>query len=362
MIDSKPSGGAASAASRAPMSAPVLPSSGGPPQLGGLFAGGIPKLKPAGQGNLAKPPTLGKPPAVPGRAVPSPVPSAPPPPSRMTPPKPSMAAPPPLSSAPPSRPAPALPSRAPSIPARAPPPPARVTPSPPAIALAPPRRPPPPPRAASPPAPPPAWPPTSAAARSVFATEISSSGARVPPSPPARSGNGVPTLPARKAPPPPPARPCSIAGSMPSRVPPPPPTRKALTTNGPSALPVHMRAVSDTETSTLPPPPPPPGSSPARMNLLAPTGPVPPTSQRPRVVSTPVPAEAPSRPSTSSPNHQTNGTRRPPPTRKIPSPPPAAGSHIFPTIDFPPPRHFTPEARHYGGGRLRGSDFDLSSI
>jgi len=32
--------------------APSLPSSGGPPQLGGLFAGGMPKLKPAGQSNL----------------------------------------------------------------------------------------------------------------------------------------------------------------------------------------------------------------------------------------------------------------------------------------------------------------------
>lgn len=33
-------------------SAPSLPSSGGPPQLGGLFSGGIPKLKPAGQSKL----------------------------------------------------------------------------------------------------------------------------------------------------------------------------------------------------------------------------------------------------------------------------------------------------------------------
>lgn len=30
----------------------ALPSAGGPPQLGGLFAGGMPKLKPAGQSNL----------------------------------------------------------------------------------------------------------------------------------------------------------------------------------------------------------------------------------------------------------------------------------------------------------------------
>jgi len=37
---------------RGGVSAPSLPSGGGPPQLGGLFAGGMPKLKPAGQSNL----------------------------------------------------------------------------------------------------------------------------------------------------------------------------------------------------------------------------------------------------------------------------------------------------------------------
>jgi len=36
-------------------SAATLPSTGGPPQLGGLFAGGMPKLKPAAQNNLGKP-------------------------------------------------------------------------------------------------------------------------------------------------------------------------------------------------------------------------------------------------------------------------------------------------------------------
>ena len=35
-----------------PMAAPSLPSGGGPPQLGSLFSGGVPKLKPAGQSNL----------------------------------------------------------------------------------------------------------------------------------------------------------------------------------------------------------------------------------------------------------------------------------------------------------------------
>lgn len=50
MVDSKPGG--AGAGPRPPTSAPTVPSGGGPPQLGGLFAGGMPKLKPAGQGNL----------------------------------------------------------------------------------------------------------------------------------------------------------------------------------------------------------------------------------------------------------------------------------------------------------------------
>jgi hypothetical protein len=40
---------------RSTLGAPTLPSTGGPPQLGGLFAGGMPKLKPAAQNNLGKP-------------------------------------------------------------------------------------------------------------------------------------------------------------------------------------------------------------------------------------------------------------------------------------------------------------------
>lgn len=59
-------GGRAASSSAAvglPMGGPM--GGGGPPQLGGLFAGGMPKLKPAGQGSLAKPPTLGKPPTIP---------------------------------------------------------------------------------------------------------------------------------------------------------------------------------------------------------------------------------------------------------------------------------------------------------
>ena len=45
----KPSSGASS------VSAAGGSPAGGPPQLAGLFAGGIPKLKPAGQSNLGEP-------------------------------------------------------------------------------------------------------------------------------------------------------------------------------------------------------------------------------------------------------------------------------------------------------------------
>ena len=58
LIDAKPGGGsrgptAASSIGKASSSPPV-PSAGagGPPQLGSLFSGGVPKLKPAGQSNL----------------------------------------------------------------------------------------------------------------------------------------------------------------------------------------------------------------------------------------------------------------------------------------------------------------------
>jgi WAS/WASL-interacting protein len=45
-------GGGGGAPRVASSSTPPAPNGGGPPQLGGLFAGGMPKLKPAGQSNL----------------------------------------------------------------------------------------------------------------------------------------------------------------------------------------------------------------------------------------------------------------------------------------------------------------------
>ena len=49
--DSKPSSSIVTGGGGS-LSAKSMPMDGGPPQLGGLFAGGIPKLKPAGQSNL----------------------------------------------------------------------------------------------------------------------------------------------------------------------------------------------------------------------------------------------------------------------------------------------------------------------
>jgi hypothetical protein len=48
IIDVKPSGGGAVRAGGTPIAA-TMAGGAGPPQLAGLFAGGMPKLKPAGQ-------------------------------------------------------------------------------------------------------------------------------------------------------------------------------------------------------------------------------------------------------------------------------------------------------------------------
>ena len=47
-------GGLSSGGSSAGSAAGIGVGAGGPPQLGGLFAGGMPKLKPAGQSNLGE--------------------------------------------------------------------------------------------------------------------------------------------------------------------------------------------------------------------------------------------------------------------------------------------------------------------
>ncbi|KAF8165300.1 hypothetical protein B0H34DRAFT_688639 [Crassisporium funariophilum] len=333
-------GGVGSAAS--PMGAPSLPSGGGPPQLGGLFAGGMPKLKPAGQSNFAKPPSLGKPPSVP-KADP---PSAPTPPARNVPPKPSTPVParpsvppPPKPMAhapvPPARPAPSLPSRDRNI--GAPP------------APAPPRRPPPPLRSGSPPSTPPrlAQPlgkPTPSVSRPVPA--IPPRNANPPVTSPNRSNTNAPG----RMPPPPPPRPSSFATPpSPARIAPPPPSRKPPPAA--PAPPPRVRAASEAESSGQNYSPEP--AIPSRFSSPS----VPPRARSPPSGSPLAP------PSRRAPTVKAqNGDRQPAPRRKIPSPPPTAGVHTFPVTDFPPPREFKPSPRIYNSGSQQGSTFDLGNL
>lgn len=59
VVDAKPSGGGGGGGGGITSSGgggiASAMGGGGPPQLGGLFAGGMPKLKPAGQSNLGTP-------------------------------------------------------------------------------------------------------------------------------------------------------------------------------------------------------------------------------------------------------------------------------------------------------------------
>ncbi|KAL7282412.1 hypothetical protein ACG7TL_003883 [Trametes sanguinea] len=391
----KGAGGGGRAGMGAP-AIPVAPSSsggGGPPQLGSLFAGGMPKLKPTGQSQLGKPPTLGKPPSIPKRETPSAPSAPPPPPNRPSPARP--AAPPPP--APPARSAPSLPARsAPSLPVRS----APTPPSAPAPPAPPPRKVPAPPRPASPPSapaiPPRTSSPASRAGRPVPDTPPRPASAqphrKVPPPPPSTHG--------RAPPPPPPARPSSMAvhhsessaGSPGRPVPPPPPARKA-THAAPPPPPVRPRVHSETDaappaapppppmrhtptppSSTPPPPPPPPPAAPPARHSAAPTAPPPPP-----------PAAAPAR-------HSAVPTAPPPPPPPGPSPArsrTSSGSNLRPSSlpasrvpsglvpklngngnseqrrkmsGFPPPRPFTASVKKYAGGRQRGCNFDLGSL
>ncbi|KAG7449160.1 uncharacterized protein BT62DRAFT_917786 [Guyanagaster necrorhizus] len=298
------------------------PMGGGAPQLAGLFAGGMPKLKPAGQNSPAKAPSLGKPPSIPKRDVLSPVPPPRPVPVPATP-------------KPPARPTPTLPARSvptpprrvPSPPSSAPPPPRRV-PSPPTSTRPPPRLPPATPSPAPPARPTPSLPPRMA---SPSARPLSI--ARPPPAIPPRGSSQLaqsptrhvpvpPTLPGR-APPPPPPRPSSTGPPTTfGRVAPPPPSRRPPPAVG-HTPPTRVRAVSEAvhQPPTLPP------SRPASLVPLA---------TRVRTTSA---GGAPS-------GGLTNGSTLT--TRKIPSPPASAGSHTFPIHDFPPPRPFQPSVKHGG--------------
>ncbi|CAK5275629.1 unnamed protein product [Mycena citricolor] len=317
---------------------PSLGGGAGPPQLGGLFAGGMPKLKPAGQNNLAKPPTIGKPPTIPKRDVPSPAPpvapAAPSPPARPSPAPPARSVPPPARAVPPPVRAVPPPS-APSIPSRpAPSLPSRVVPVPPSSAPEPPRRAPPPMHSAPaiPARPSPAVPARTA---SPAPSPVVRAPPAIPSRPPVHSPGRVvpppPTTPGR-APPPPPPRPSSVAPPPPVRSPPAPtPPPRKLTPSAPTP-PVRARALSVTE----------PDESPSAGRLAPPPS-------RTRTVS-------------AGATNGVNNARPPPPRRKIPSPPPTVGSHTFPVSDFPPPRPFGTQTHQYPSGRSRGSDFDLDSL
>ncbi|KAI1505270.1 hypothetical protein F5X99DRAFT_276254 [Biscogniauxia marginata] len=242
------------------------------PQLGGLFAGGMPKLKKRGGGvdtganqdasyrsehetsSAPKPPFAPRPPmggapAIPGRAAPPAAPAPAIPSAPVAPPvQPSVAQlrktinnsprplsaastkgpPPPIGKKPPPLPGSKKPSTVSSAPFQPPPlPGAPAPPPPPSSAPAPPAPPPPPPSSApAPPAPPP--PPPTTAPR--------------PPAAPSRS---------QPPPPPPPAAPSNNASSV------------------NIAMHAAMRATSG-RSSPVPPPPPPPSSAPSPPSSLPP--------------------------------------------------------------------------------------------
>ncbi|KAF2240464.1 hypothetical protein BU26DRAFT_556774 [Trematosphaeria pertusa] len=365
--------------------------SSGAPQLGGLFAGGIPKLRKAGGVNtgadsnspyLSDPETSrGSAPKLPRVAAPKPRGAAPPIPGGRPPPNPSIAAlrnnlrpssmvsthsMPDIG----SKPKPPPPGKKPHIPPPAfrkpsgfaPPPPASPARAPPVPGSAPPAPPPPPPPAHTPSAPPP--PPPSAPS--------------APPPPPAAAPRAPP---ARSTPPPPPPGPPTPKAQVDddeydpyrySSTPPKPPSAPAppapkTSISGPTpSLAEQAARNAFGRASPAAPPPPPPGSPPP----FAPSASAPP----------PPPMSAPSRPATQAPMRSmldpssytlTNGGSglKSGPTS------PGAGHHkgkIVPIHDlrwrfqdesqFPKPRDFAGGPKRYRAGRGSSVPLDLSAF
>ncbi|KAH7414274.1 hypothetical protein DE146DRAFT_731754 [Phaeosphaeria sp. MPI-PUGE-AT-0046c] len=351
------------------------------PQLGGLFAGGMPKLRKSGGvrtgANQDNAPYLSDPetsrssvPKLPRGAAPKPpgAPPAPPVPGNRPPPNPlfgglrdsrpsSVASsiglkpkpPPPIGKKPPM---PPPTSRKPS--GMAPPPPASPARAPPVPGGAPPAPPPPPP-SSTPGAPPP------------------------PPPPPPSS---APRAPARSTPPPPPGPPPSKSqvddddeydpykyDSSISRAPsaPAPPPPKASNGLGPSLAEMAARnafGASHGRTSPAAPPPPPPASAPSPPAASAPP---PPPSAAP---SRPAASPAPSRSMLDASSYTlTNGGSMRSPTNLGGGP--AQKGKVVPVHDlrwrfqdeaqFPRPRDFSNGAKRYRAGRGSSVPLDLSA-
>ncbi|KAF2032547.1 hypothetical protein EK21DRAFT_98931 [Setomelanomma holmii] len=364
------------------------------PQLGGLFAGGMPKLRKSGgvktgadQGNapyLSDPETSRSSVPIPPRAsAPKPpgAPPAPPIPSgrpslnpirgNLIDSRPSSVAssismkpkpPPPIGKKPPipppssrkpsglAPPHPAFPARAPPVPGSAPP------------------APPPAPPSATPSAPPPQPP------------------GAIPPAPPPPAPSSAPRPPVRSTPPPPPGPPPTKApadddeydpykydSSSPSRAPPPPapapPPPKAANGLGPSLAEQAARnafGAAHGRTSPAAPPPPPPASAPSPPAASAPP---PPPSAAP---SRPTPSPAPSRSMLDASSYTlTNGGS----VRSPMSPGMVGGAvqkgKIVPIHDlrwrfqdeaqFPRPRDFSNGPKRYRAGRGSSVPLDLSA-
>ncbi|KAI2790948.1 hypothetical protein POX_c03801 [Penicillium oxalicum] len=325
--------------------------SGGPAaQLGGLFAGGMPKLRSRGgvdTGANRDSPYMsdGETSRRTAPSVPKP-PSAPPPPPGARPP-----VPPPSDShnapainplvaslkKPPPRPVSRSSASAASIKGAPDAPPPRAPPPPPGSRKPSGAPPPPPSSSASPAAPPPPPPPPPSAPAS----------SRVPPPPP------PPAAPGRPTPPPPPAPPSGASSSMAAQA-----ARSALSSAG---------------SPTTPPPPPPPSAAPA-----APPPPPPPAS----APAPPPPSEPPSRPSpiASRPvSHEPHIALDPSAyTLSSVGPAPSSGLRASASIGpvriedprfkfqgeglFPKPRPFVGGERRYRAGRGSSVPLDLSAL